>query len=167
MIYTEAKEKIIAMLDEAKAKLDTLGINVSCEIEVIENKISETESEPLLLLGALALTMDGLTEDDTYYISIEAKVEGGECDAAALDEAAPGFFSRVDAAYDRLAAAEDKTATLLDMGREIDEELERLYQAEVERERMLMKRDLKTAFIGAGVILAAALIAFIVKAIMN
>ena len=166
MLYTEAKEKISAILDEAKAKLDALGITVSPEVELIENKLSETESEPLLIMGALALTAEGLTEDDTYYISIDARIEDGEVDGAAIDEALPKFTARVHEAFERLNAAEDKTATLLEMGREVDEELERLYEAELERERMLRQRDLKTAFIGVGLIVVAAILALIIKAII-
>lgn len=166
MIYTEAKEKITALLNEAKAKLDTLGISVATESEIIENKITDEESEPLLIMGALALTAEGFSEDDTYYISIDARVEGGEVDEAAIDEAAPKFHERVDAAYARLSAAEDMSATLLEMGREVDEELERIYQAEIEREQRLMKRDLKIALMGAGVILLATVIALIIKALM-
>ena len=166
MNYTEAKEKINALLDEAKAKLDTLGILVSTEVELVENHITDNESEPLLILGAVALTMEGLTEDDTYYISIDARIEGGEVEDGALEEATPKFLERIDAAYDRLSAAEDKTATLLDMGREVDEELERLYQAEVEREARARRRDLKMAITGAAVLLLATVIALVIKALI-
>ena len=166
MIYTEAKEKIEAMLSEAKAKLDALGIDVTCECELVENKISEEESEPLLVLGSLALTMDGLTEDDTYYISVEAKIEEGAVSDEAFDEAVPRFNERVESAYARLADAEDKKTTLIEMGKEIDAELERLYEEEVARAQRAMKRDLKLAIIGTAIIVGAVVLGFIIKALI-
>ena len=166
MIYTEAKEKIEAALALAKEKLDSLGINVSCECELVENKISEEESEPLLVLGSLALTMDGLGEDDTYYISVEAQVDGGEVNDEALEEAMPKFNERVESVYARLSAAEDKMAALVEMGKEIDAELERLYEEEVARAQRAIKRDLKLAVIGTALLIAAVIVAFVIKALV-
>lgn len=166
MIYTEAKEKIEALLNEAKAKLEPLGLNLSLETELVENQISETESEPLMIIGSVALTMDGLTEDDTYYVSIEATVEGTEVSDESLEEATPKFLDRIEAVYERLSAAEDKTATLIEMGKEVDEELERLYEEEVARNERAMKRDLKLAIIGTAAIVGAVVIALILSAIL-
>lgn len=166
MIYTEAKEKIEAALALAKEKLDSLGINVSCECELVENKISEEESEPLLVLGSLSLTMDGLGEEDTYYISVEAQIDGGEVNDAALEEAMPKFNERVESVYARLTAAEDKKSALIEMGLEIDAELERLYEEEVARAQHAMKRDLKLAIIGTAVVIGAVILAFVIKALI-
>ena len=166
MTYTEAKEKIEALLTEARAKLEPLGITVSTETELVENRISETEVEPLMLLGAVALTMDGLTEDDTYYVSIEARIEDGEVSDAALEEAVPKFHDRIDAVYERLSAAEDKTATLVEMGKEVDAELERLYEEEVARSERAMKRDLKLAIIGSAAIIILVIVAVILSKLL-
>lgn len=163
MNYTEAKEKIDALLTEAKEKLDSLGIAATAETELVENKISETESEPLMILGSIALTMDGLEEDDTYYVSIEARIEGGEVNSEALAEAEPKFKERISAAYERLAASENKRATLLEMGKEVDEEMERIYREEVEREARAMKRDLKIAIIGSAVLVLIVAAAVLIK----
>ena len=153
MIYTEAKARIEELLDNAKKTLEMDGITVTTEIEVIENKITDTESEPLAVLGSIALSAEGLTEDDTYYISIEAKIEAGEVSSEALEEAIPGFMERVNSAQDRLSAAEDKTATLVEMGKEVDEEIERRYAEEALKRELAMKRDLKLALFGTGAII--------------
>ena len=163
MKYTEAKEKIEALLSEAAAKLEALGITVSCETELIENHISETESEPLMILGSVALTMDGLTEDDTYYVSVEARIDDGEVSDEAIASAEPKFRTRIDEAYERLEAAEDRKAELVNMGLEVDAELERLYEEELARSERAMKRDLMIAAIGTGVLVAAVIIAIIIS----
>ena len=163
MNYTEAKAKLDALLEDAKSALNLPGLVVMAETEVIENAISESESEPLLILAVLALSAEGLTEDDTYYISAEAKIEGGEIDESALEDAIARFNARLGEANERLSAAEDIPATVIAMGKEVDDELERIYAEEVARSERAMKRDLKTAVIGAVGIFVVVILAVILS----
>lgn len=163
MKFTEAKEKIEALLAAAGERITAAGVKVTPETELIENQISETEAEPLMLLGSLALYTDGMGEDDVYYISVEAKIEGGEVSDEALEAAMPKFDARVAEAAERLSAAEDKTETLLAMGREVDAELERLYEEEARRNEAAMKRDLKIAIIGSAAIIVLVVLAVIIS----
>ena len=158
MNLNEAKKKIDEALGAKEAKLKELGITVTKELEVTENQISENESEALYIIGSLALTGEGLNEDDTYYLSIEARVEAGEVNEKALDEQITAFISRAEVAYDRLSAADDKLATLVLMGKEIDEELEKVYAEEAAKNEKAIKKDLKLAIIGTvGIIILVVL----------
>ena len=148
MNYTEAKAKIEEYLGMANSIFEGLGIRVNTDIEIAENQISEEESEPLLILGSVALSADELTEDDTFYISVDARIEDGEVDGEMLTEALKDFESRCEAIYERLNPSENKAATIIELGREVDEELERIYQEEVERNERAIMRDLKVAIFG-------------------
>ena len=163
MNYTEAKARLDALLEDAKNTLDMPGLIVMADTELIENTISQDETEPLLMLGVLALSADGLGEDDTFYISAEAKIEGGEVDEEALEESIVKFNTRLDEAHARIAASDDIAATVLDMGREVDEELERIYAEEVAKSERAMKRDVKMAIIGAVGIFAIVILAVILS----
>ncbi len=163
MNYTEAKARLDALLEDAKRTLDMPGLIVMADTELVENTITPDQSEPLLILGVLALSAEGLGEDDTFYVSAEAKIEGGEVDGEALEEAIVAFNTRLDEAHARLAASEDIAATILDMGREIDEELERIYAEEVAKSERAMKRDVKMAIIGAVGIFAIVILAVILS----
>ncbi|MBR2930807.1 MAG: hypothetical protein IKC32_06215 [Clostridia bacterium] len=161
MKYIEAKERLEALVADAKDKLDIVGVEVTSECEVAENSVSDTEAEPLMILASLALSAEGLSEDDTYYISAEAVVEDGEVNEDALNGAIERFNARVDEAAERLGAAADPKEMLLTMGKEIDEELERIYNEEVARSERAMKKDIKIALL-ATLALALVVIAAVV-----
>ncbi|MBR7116164.1 MAG: hypothetical protein IKC87_00435 [Clostridia bacterium] len=166
MNFNEAKKKIDAALGTAEEKLAGLGITVTRELEVTENQISECESETLYIIGSLALTGEGLTEDDTYYLSIEARVDAGEVSEEALDEAIAKFDARALEAYERLSQAEDKLATLVLMGKEVDEELERVYAEEAAKNEKAIKKDLKLAIIGTVGIIVLLVLAVVLSKLL-
>ena len=164
MKFIEAKAKLEELLGKAKDSLAIDGIIASVELDITENPISDEESEPIMMLGSVALTAEGLGEEDTYYISVEARVEAGEVDGEALEDAIAKFNVRVSAAAARLTAAEDKTATLVLMGKEIDDELQRIYDEESARSEKLIKRDLMRAIIGSAAVLVFVIAAFVISA---
>ena len=166
MKFIEAKAKLEELLESARSALTIDGITTSVELDVTENQISEEESEPIMMLGSVALTAEGFGEEDTYYISAEARVEGGEVDDEALGDAIAKFNTRVEAAVARLNSAEDKPATLLLMGKEIDDELQRIYEEEAARSERLIKRDLMRAIIGSAAILLFVIGAFVISALI-
>lgn len=166
MKFIEAKAKLEELLGKAKDALTIDGITVSTELDITENPISDEESEPIMILGSVALTAEGFGEEDTYYISAEARIEGGEANDAALEDAIARFNTRLDAAVARLSAADDKSATLLQMGKEIDDELQRIYEEEAARSERLIKRDLMRAIIGSAAILLFVIGAFVISALI-
>ena len=166
MKFIEAKAKLEELLEGARAALAIDGITASVELDITENPISEEESEPIMILGSVALTAEGFGEEDTYYISVEARVEAGEVDAEAIEDSIAAFNTRVEAAVARLTAADDKAATLLLMGKEIDDELQRIYDEEAARSERLIKRDLMRAIIGTAAVLIFVIGAFVISALI-
>lgn len=161
MNVTDAKLKIEDALATARTELAGLGADIKDELDVMENELKDGGSEVINIIGALALSAEGLTEEDTFYLSIEAKVEGGEVDETLLSEALGAFHERVAKVKDRLAAAENISEAIKEMDREIDEELEAKYREEMERTNKAVKRDLKIA-IGATVAIVLIALLFVI-----
>jgi len=161
MNVSKAKEKIENALKFAEMELSGLGINVTSELEVAGNELDGGEVDVLMLLGSLAISADGLTEDDTYYDSIDVKVTADEVDENLLENAVNAFCERVSAIKTRLAIAEDPAAAVKEMGLEVDRELETKYREEMAREHKAVKRDLRIAIIATVGLLLVAL-AFVV-----
>lgn len=159
MNANEAKLQIEEALGRAADELSAIGVSTLAEVEIIENQINDDEVEPIMVFGSLELSAEGLDEDDIFYLSLEAKVTGGEVDSEALAEAISALPERIMLIKTRLEGSEDMTAAIREMSHEADAELEAKYIEELERENARVKRDLKIA-------IAAAVIMFIVAVAM-
>jgi hypothetical protein len=162
-----AKQRIEDALKAAEATLAGLGINVTSEIEVTGNELDGGEVDVLMILGSLAISADGLTEDDTYYDSIDIKVSGDEVDDNVLENAIAAFGKRVADIKAKLAGAEDPAEAVRAMGLAVDEELETKYREELAREHRAVKRDLKIAIFATAALLIVGLIFVIVSSIVK
>lgn len=167
MNVNEAKAKIEAALNAAVAELDGLGASVSAEVEVTGNELDGGEVDVLMLLGSLAITADGLTEEDTYYDSIDVKVTADEVNDTLLDNAIAAFSERVADIKTRLASAENAAEAVKAMGLEVDLELETKYREEMEREHKAVKRDLKLAVFATAALLLVGIVFVVVSALLK
>ena len=167
MNVNEAKAKIEAALNAAVAELDGLGASVSAEVEVTGNELDGGEVDVLMLLGSLAITADGLTEEDTYYDSIDVKVTADEVNDTLLDNAIAAFSERVADIKTRLASAENAAEAVKAMGLEVDLELETKYREEMAREHKAVKRDLKLAVFATAALLLVGIVFVVVSALLK
>ncbi len=156
MTLLEAREKAEAALKAAEDALKGTGAQVLAELEVAENDLGDGESEALLILGTVALTTEELTEEDTYYISFEAKVTEGEVDEAELEGAIDEFLAKANNVADRLNAGTGATEVIKELDREVDEKLEAEYNEAVDAAHRAIKRDIKIAIIAIAVLLVVA-----------
>ena len=166
MNVNEAKQRIESTLAAAETLLSGLGINVTSEIEVTGNELDGGEVDVLMILGSLAISADGLTEDDTYYDSIDVKVSGDEIDEGVLENAIAAFCERVADIKAKLAGASDPAEAVRQMGLAVDEELETKYREELAREHKAVKRDLKIAIIATAALLLVGLACVIISSII-
>ncbi len=166
MNLNDARLKIEEALSSAEAELAVLGILVSGEIDIAENELDSGEREPLVILGSLAVSAEGLGEDDIYYLSIEAKVTEGEVDESELDAAIAAYKERVTGLRARLEGQTDIAEALREAGKEIDEELEEQFRKELEKTDKLVKRDLKIAICATVLMLIAAVVFVVVSKIL-
>ncbi len=156
MNVNEAKLKIEKALGEAQDNLSAIGVSTLIEVEVIENQINDEEIEPIMVFGSLALSADGLDEDDVFYLSIEARVVDGEVDGEALSEAIEPFGDRIELIKARLKGKENMAEAIREMSFEVDSEIEASYIEKLERENARVKRDLKIAIVAAVVMFVLA-----------
>ena len=167
MNLNEAKIAIDEALKRAEAQLDIPGLKLTREIEVAENELNDGTTEALMVLGSLAISAEGLTEDDTYYLSIDAKVNAGEVDEALLGKSVAALPERVNAIKARLAEADDVAEAVKAMGLEVDEELETKFREELAREHGAVKRDLKLAIFATAAMLLVAVVFVIVSTLLK
>ena len=157
MKYTEAKEKIEALLAESKAKLEALGVTAIDEVEVAENDLGDGESEIMKVFGSIAVKTPELTEDEVFYLSVDLDVYEDEIEDSDVAGATDEFGAALGELIARLEAEEDKSAAIRKLGQEIDEAIEADAKAELARTDKATKRDLMIATIALGII---AVIAF-------
>ena len=167
MKVNEAKERIEVALRAAETALSGLGANISSELEVTGNELDGGEVDVLMLLGSLAISADGLTENDTYYDSIDVKVTDDEVNDALLENAISAFTERVVNIKMKLAAAENVAEAIKAMGQAVDRELETKYREEMEREHKAVKRDLKIAIFATAALLLVGLAFVIISSLLK
>ena len=167
MIANEAKIRIEEALGAAAEELNIEGVLTKSEVEIVTNTLEDGTEEELMVFGSLAIFAEGLTEDETFYLSLEAKVNEGEVDSEALEMAISALPRRVAVIKSRLAAEEDKAAAIRVIGEEVDRELEAQYMAEVERQQKRATRDLVMALVATGAILLASFAAVIITKLVS
>lgn len=167
MILTDARNKAEAALKTAENTLVGYGLKLVTELEVAENDLGEGESEALLVLGTIALSTDELSEDDTYYISFEAKVTDGEVDDTELEAAIAEFFDKVNSVADRLNMGPDATTVIKVLDREVDEEIEAEYREAVDAAHRAVKRDMKVIIFAIVVLLVVAVASAVISALAH
>ena len=167
MKVNEAKERIEVALGAAETALSGLGANITSELEVTGNELDGGEVDVLMLLGSLAISADGLTENDTYYDSIDVKVTDDEVNDALLENAISAFTERVVNIKMKLSASKNVAETIKAMGQAVDRELEMKYREEMEREHKAVKRDLKIAIFATAALLLVGLAFVIISSLLK
>ena len=156
MDYISIKEKIEALLADAKLKLEAEGVIADVEVEVSENDLGDGESDVLKVFGSIGVTTRELGEDEVFYLSVDAPVYDGEVDEDEYNAAVTEFEDALAAVLTKLGEMDDKTEAIRELDREVDEELERKYREEVERQQRAAKRDLTVAIIATVAIVIVA-----------
>lgn len=158
MKYTEAKEKIEALLAESKAKLEALGVSAVKEVEIAENDLGDGESEIMKVFGSIAVKTPELTEDEVFYLSVDLDVYEDEIEDSDVAGATAEFGEALGELLARLEAEDDKSEAIRRLGQEIDEAIEAEARAELAKTDKATKRDLIIATVALGII---AVIAFV------
>ncbi len=162
MTLNEAKEKIQAELDRAKASLASLAVTAKDEIQETKNDTADG-TETVFLFGALAIYTEGMSDDDTLLVPLEAELDAdGGVVAESLDTAAVEFARRVNDIKARLEGAVDLGAEITLLSHEVDEELERKYEERLARLNATMKRNIIMALVTAALFAVIAVILIII-----
>jgi hypothetical protein len=167
MTLTEAKSRAKDILNDAKATLEEHGLVAEVIVEVEQNELEETESEPFYLAAFLAVSTEGMNPDDNLVLSIEATPSAdGEISENEFSESVAEFNRHLDRTVNAVCTAEDKTEALLAVCREIDAELEAKIKAEIEGLNVSVKSNLRIAITAAAVLLAIAAVCLLIKVIV-
>ena len=157
MKYTEAKQKVEALLADAKARLEAYGVMADSAVEVVENEVEGGEVDILKVFGSIGVGTAELTEDEIFYLSMDLDVYDEEIDDEDYNAAEKEFGEALGELTARLEGADDKSGAIRELGREIDEALERAHREELERTDRATRRDLTVAVIA---LVALILVAF-------
>ena len=168
MTLNEVKALFEEELEAAKAKLEATGFIAIPSIEVEENELEEGGSEVVSVLATLAVSADGLSEDDVLYICMsEDPKTDGEFDGESCQADVDDFRAHVELVVSRAEETDDKAEAVRQVCREIDREIAEKYQAEVDKMNAAVKKNLKTAIIATVALLAVAAICIVIKVVMG
>ncbi|MBQ8371329.1 MAG: hypothetical protein IJX38_00100 [Clostridia bacterium] len=162
MTVNEAKDIIQAELDEAKSALSSLAITVKDEIQETKND-TDDGTETVFLFGALAIYAEGMKDDDTLLVPLEAELDAdGGVACESLNAARAEFSRKVASIKARLEGASDLSAEITLLSHEVDEELERKYEERLARLNATMKRNIIMALATAAIFAVIAVIFIII-----
>ncbi|MBQ2793916.1 MAG: hypothetical protein IJF05_04385 [Clostridia bacterium] len=136
------------------------GIEYSAEVEGSE--------ESSYTFGAVMLGTEGMSDEDRIYISLEVDINDDDTvDKEELDGQIESFRENLSEIAAALKDSEDKTATILEVGKRIDAELDAAYAAELERINRETSDRLWIAIGATAVILVVAAICIAMKLVLR
>ncbi len=161
MTVSELKIALQSEMDFAKELLSDIdGIEYSAEVEGSEDS-SYT-------FGVVMLGTAGMTDEERIYISLEADINADDTvDAEDFGKQVESFRAGLCDIAAALRASDDKTATLLEIGKRIDAELDEAYAKEMERINRETSERLWIAIGATAVILVVAAVCIAVKLIVG
>ena len=167
MKLNELKEIFDKELGAAKEKLEALGLTALPTVEVQENALEGGESEVVSVLATLAVSAEGLSEEDLLYICMsEDPDEAGEFDGERCEEDVRDFRAHVELLAERAGSTENKAEAVRAVCREIDREVAEKYQAELDKMNASVKKNLKIAIVATVALLAVAAVCIVIKVVL-
>ena len=124
------------------------------------------ESNGSYLFGVVMLATPGMADDEKIYISLEADMDiDNNVDRDSFEKARTAFRARINGICDTLSAFGDPISALASVAKEIDEELDAEYQAELAKIERETKDRIRIAISATAVLLLVAAIAIVVRLI--
>ena len=167
MKLDEVNELFYAELDAAKTRLEEVGLIALPSLEVEKNELEGGGIEIISVLATLAVSAEGLSEEDTLYICMSEEPTEYDFDSESCEESVREFRNHVDLLIELAEASEDKAEALRKVCRRIDREIEEKYQAEIDKTNEAVKKNLRTAIIATVALLAVAALCILLKVVMS
>ena len=137
---------------------DIDGIEFSATVEGAEDST--------YTFGVVMIGTEGMSEDEKIYISLEADINADDTvDETDFEEQRESFRAGLCDIAAALRNSGDKAATLNEIGRKIDEELDRAYAAELAKIDRETKDRIRIAIGATVVLLAVAAVCIVAKII--
>ena len=166
----EAKVYLENEIEKAKGMFENLPVTVRGDVSTTYND-TESGEELISMFGAVSISTEELEENEILFLSLDAEViyspstDTAVVDTALLDERRDELFEKLGEIRTRLEGAENASATIRELNKEIDEQLQAQYQQMLEKLNASSKSNLKFALICTAALLVVAAICIVINLI--
>ncbi len=166
----EARAYLDNEMKKAEAMFENLPVTVRCDVSTTYNDTEQGE-ELISMFGAVAISTDELEENETLFLSLDADViyspstDTAVVDTDTLDQRRDELFGRLLDIRTRLEGSDNVSATIKEINKEFDEQLQKEYEEMLEGLNASSKSNLKFALACTAVLLVVAVICIVINAI--
>ena len=166
----EAKAYLENEIEKAKGMFEGLPVTVKGDVSTTYND-TEVGEELISMFGAVSISTEELEESEIVFLSLDAEViyspstDTAVVDSTLLDERRDDFVARLAEIKTRLEGSDNVSATIRELNKEMDEQLQKEYEEMLEKLNASSKSNLKFALICAGALLAVAAICILINLI--
>lgn len=146
MTVNQTKERIENELIAVKESFGDAAYFVDYSVEVEENNIEGAPVDVTCVFGSLSIGPECSEGDDRLYLPLDAELDDDDnVDEAAFEENLAIFKERVAEIREKVLASDDYEEAVKSIIIDFDREMERKYQAELDRLNKITKRNLIVA----------------------
>ena len=167
MTVNEVKVRIGNELAAIKESFGDAASFVKYSVEVSENNIDDAPVDITSVFGSFSIGPMEASEDGRLFLPLDADLDDDDnVDEESFEKNLKVFKERVAEIRERVLAAEDYESEIKAIISEFDAEMEKEYQAELERLNKLAKRNLIAASLAALGALVVAVVILVAQKLM-
>ena len=167
MNIEKAKALIESELKACAALFEGTGVLTDYCVEDTKNDTPDGE-ETVDLFGVISLRAEGADDSGALFVPLNTELDSyGEVKDDLLAESITKFREKLERYRELIAASPDVSATIKELNREIDDELEREYRERLARLDAATKKNLKIAICATVALLAVAAVCFFIKGLLG
>ena len=167
MTVNQAKERIENELIAAKESFGEASSLVKYSVEVEVNNIEGAPVDVTYVFGSLSIGPEGAEDDDRLYLPLDAELDDDDnVNEESFEKNLAVFKERVNEIREKILASDDYNNAIKAVIEEFDREMERKYQAEIEKLNRIAKRNLIIAAVATAVAGVAAIIILVAQKLM-
>lgn len=166
----EAKVYLENEIKKAEGMFESLPVSVKGDVSTTYND-TEAGEELIAMFGAVSISTEELEENEIVFLSLDAEViyspstDTAVVDTTLLDERRDEFFARLSEIRTRLEGSDNVSATIRELNKEMDEQLQKEYEEMLEKLNASSRSNLKFALICTAALLLVAAICIAINLI--
>jgi hypothetical protein len=167
MTVNQTKERIEKELLAVKESFGDASYLVDYSVEIEENNIEGAPVDITCVFGSLSIGPEGSEGNDRLYLPLDAELDDEDnVDEKMFEENLELFKERVDEIREAVLSSDDYNAAVNRIIADFDSEMERKYQAEIERLNRISRRNLIIAAVATAIAGVAAIIILVAQKLM-
>ena len=167
MTVNQTKERIEKELLAVKESFGDASYLVDYSVEIEENNIEGAPVDITCVFGSLSIGPEGSEGNDRLYLPLDAELDDEDnVDEKTFEENLELFKERVDEIREAVLSSDDYNAAVNRIIADFDSEMERKYQAEIERLNRISRRNLIIAAVATAIAGVAAIIILVAQKLM-